>query len=148
MELLEIFEDFQIIVEGASQFGRYKYPMTIKPRPNRPTLTLKDLEDYVSEMRERYPERPFYLRRTYTSGAYYYVITQSTFKDGKRVKGRISIYFDLGTQKFYVPASYIKKNRKLASYLIMRTLGKLGVSQTKSARRIHATEDQTSKGVC
>jgi len=49
----------------------------------------------------------------------------------KRRKDVIPIYIDLENQKFYVPKSYVEKRRKLTNYIIMRTLGTLGVSTSK-----------------
>jgi hypothetical protein len=134
VELIQIFKDYKVKVMGASQFGRYKYPMTIQPRKDRRELTLRDLEDYVTNLQVRYPQRAFYLRRTYFNGKLYFVITQKTFFQGKRVRGRVPIYFDLEEQTFHIPASYPKKHPKLTNYIIMRTLGTLGVSQTRTDR--------------
>jgi hypothetical protein len=78
---------------------------------------------YVNSLQQRYPNHNFYLRRWRN----YHIITRK----GKYVKGRVSIYIDLEKQAFYIPKSYLQKNPKLANYIIMVTLGALGVSQSK-----------------
>jgi len=54
-------------------------------------------------------------------------------KIGRCEKG-IEIYFDLESQKVYIPRFYWEKERKLASYLLMVTLGALGIARQKYLR--------------
>jgi len=53
-----------------------------------------------------------------------------------RKKDRIPLYFDLSKQKVYVPKSYVLKNRPLVNYICMRTLGTLGMAQSKYQRMV------------
>ena len=59
-------------------------------------------------------------------------------EDGKRVRvrDRIPIYVDLERQEFYVPQSYLRRRKKLANYIIMRTLGTLGVSRMRYIKTV------------
>lgn len=136
MKLVEIFKEHEPIVNGRSFMGKYRAKYKIVPRRHRNFLTVEDLEKYVKRLQERYPNRDFYLRKTKYKGKVYYVITRKSYKkmpDGTRkwVKDRIPIYFDLEKQRYYVPESYIKRTPRLANYLIMVTLGALGISQSK-----------------
>jgi len=65
------------------------------------------------------------------------VITQQLKKLKRKVKkkkGVVPIYVDLKKQRFYVPASYVKRRRRLVNYICMVTLGSLGISQSKYVR--------------
>jgi len=139
MRLLEVFKDFQIVVNGKSFFGRYTYPFRVEPKPDPEPLTLSELREYVRNMQRRYPDREFKLGTRTLNGKKYYIITRKKYQkdeEGKahKVKDRIPIYFDLETQKAYVPESYLKTKPKLANYLCMVTLGALGLSQPRYAR--------------
>ena len=123
MRLVRLFEEYTPIVRGKAQNGRYEAFYRIEKKANPKIITEQHLVDYVRSLQQRYPNHNFYLR----SYKNFYVITRK----GKYVKDRVSIYVDIGTQTFYVPKSYIEKNPKLANYIIMVTLGALGVSQSK-----------------
>ena len=139
--MLEVFKDFEVVVRGKCNYGRYEAEFVIEPKTNPKTVTLKDLESYVERLRQRYPDKNFYLRRTHVKGRLFYVITRKsyvTLPNGKRkrVRDRVPIYVDLESQRFYVPASYVKKQRRLVNYIVMRTLGALGVSTSRYLRTI------------
>jgi len=57
----------------------------------------------------------------------FHIITQ-------KASPKVPIYVDLETQTFYVPKTYLKRKRKLVNYILMRTLGALGISQSKYYR--------------
>jgi hypothetical protein len=91
-------------------------------------LTLSKLQERVDSLNQRYPERGFRLRKWGS----YVILDQKTVKpDGKRVRDRVPIYVDLATQKFYVPESFYKDKPQLVRFIVTRTLGALGVSQSK-----------------
>jgi len=172
MKLLEVFTDFNIILEAGSQFGRYRQLMRIERRSNHPPITLERLQALVESLAKRYPERGFKLERsrlpdpaekrrierliqTYKSRMlkspidtmmiqYYtnqlknlpqktlYRLSQSSrTPEGKKKRDYITILFDLENQKIFIPHSFLKRRRKLMFYLLMRTLGALGISQSK-----------------
>jgi len=54
----------------------------------------------------------------------------------KRKKDAIPIYVDLSKQRFFVPESHVKRKRRLVNYIIMITLGSLGVSQSQYLGRM------------
>jgi hypothetical protein len=140
MILLEIFKDIQITLKGSGQFGRYPQTFKIVPKKTRQTLTLEDLQEYVANLQQRYPNRNFYLRHTHVAGREYYVITRKCYalgQDGKnhRVWDRVPIYIDLAEQKFYISKHYAETRPKLANFIIMKTLGALGISQSRYAGR-------------
>jgi hypothetical protein len=140
MRLLEIFQDFTPVTKGAGQFGKYEQTFKIVPKKTRPTLALEDLQNYVQQLQQRFPNRNFYLRHTHVAGKEYYVITRKCYalgQDGKqhRVWDRVPIYVDLTEQKFYIAQSYLKTRPKLVNFIVMRTLGALGISQSRYARR-------------
>jgi hypothetical protein len=112
MRLLEVFKDFQVIVEGRGFFGRHVQTFKVEPKENPHQLTIDRLKGYVRNMRKRYPENEFKLATRTVNGKKYYIITRKSYwKDdnGKihRVWKRVPIYFDLEAQKAYVPESYV-----------------------------------------
>jgi hypothetical protein len=123
MRLVEIFKEYTPKVNGKALKGRYEAIYRIERKTNPKTVTEDDLVKYVNSLQQRYPNHNFYLRRWRN----YHIITRK----GKYVKGRVSIYIDLEKQAFYIPKSSLEKNPKLANYIIMVTLGALGVSQSK-----------------
>jgi hypothetical protein len=138
MKLLEVFKDFKVRVKGASFHSKYEADYLVIPKSNPKTVTLEDLNKYVESLQRRYPDRDFYLRITHVNGKQYHIITRKTWKklpDGtkKRVYDRIPIYINLEEQKFYVPETYVRKQYGLTCYIIMRTLGTLGVAEVKYA---------------
>ena len=139
MRLLNVFEDIEIIVRGKSCMGRYDATYQLVRRGDAKRVTLEDLEKYVENLRQRYPERGFKLRIAKFKGKTYYVIDQDVYerKRGRRKrkkKDRVPIYFDLERQEVYIPESYWRTNQRLAAYILMRTLGALGISTVKYVR--------------
>jgi hypothetical protein len=136
MKLLEIFRDFDVICKGSSFHSRYQVTYIITPKANPKTVTIEDLAKHIEDLQRRFPDRNFYMKTTKINGRTFHVITRKTYvmqPDGtkKRVYDRVPIYMDIENQKFYVPESYVKKQYRLTCYIIMRTLGTLGVSTTK-----------------
>jgi len=131
MRLLEVFRDFEVLVEGRGQFGRYRQLFKIEPRKERRRITEEDLRRYVRRLQEKYPNEGFRLRKW--KGLW--VIDKPSYRveRGKKVRDwrRIPIYIDLSAQRFFVPAWYVKKKRKLTNYVVMRTLGTLGISRSR-----------------
>jgi len=74
MRLLEVFRDFDVIVESWTRLPKYKTIKRVMPLENPPPITLQDLQKYIENMRERYPQRGFYLRKC----GNFYVISQET----------------------------------------------------------------------
>ena len=131
LQLTEIFEEYTPIVEGGSQYGRYKASFIIQKRPNPKHITEQDLKKHLANLKNRYPNEGFYLRKTTWRNRKLHVLAK---KKKPHVKGRIPIYFDLTNQKFYVEKKDLEKQPKLTNYIIMVTLGSLGVSQSRYAR--------------
>jgi len=167
IKLQQVFTDFQIIVQGKGQMGRYPQTFIVLPKKHPKTITLEDLENYVQRLAVHYPERNFDLKKIHLPNPaeeaelkkrieYYqtklfrtpidtvmlqrysqklqqlprklfYIITQ-------KASPRVPIYVDLETQTFYIPKTYLKRKRKLTNYILMRTLGALGISQSKYYR--------------
>jgi hypothetical protein len=123
VQLIELFKEYIPTVRGKALNSRYEAVYRVEKKPNPKTVTEDDLVKYVNSLQQRYPNHNFYLRRWRN----YHIITRK----GKYVKDRVSIYIDLQKQTFYIPKSYLEKNPKLANYIIMVTLGALGVSQSK-----------------
>lgn len=136
MELLEVFKDFQVLIRGKLYHSKYDALYEVVPKPNPKVVTLEDLKRYVENLQKRYPDHGFKLDRVVVNGRELYVVTRKSalkMPDGsrKKVRDRIPIYVDLVSQKFYVPKTYVKRQYKLTCYIIMRTLGALGVSTVK-----------------
>jgi hypothetical protein len=60
-KLLEIFKDFEPVVEGKSRNSQYRALYKIVPKPNKRILELKELQEYVSSLSTRYPGEGFKL---------------------------------------------------------------------------------------
>jgi hypothetical protein len=139
VKLVEIFNQFDIVVEGTSQFGRYRALYRLVPTENK--ITEQDLQNYIQKMQQKYPDRNFQLKIRLVNGKFYYVITRKstiTLPDGtkKRIWDRIPIYIDLENQKFYIPQYYVKRRPKLAKYIAMVVLSTLKVAKTKYVQTI------------
>lgn len=136
MRLLQVFKDFEVRLVGKSCRSRYDAEYKLEPKPNPKKVTLDDVKAYVEDLQKRYPEKNFYLGFKTINGKTYCIITRKKrirTREGlvKYVSDRIPIYIDLEEQKFYVPQRYVKKQYKLTCYILMRTLGKLGVARVK-----------------
>jgi hypothetical protein len=123
VQLVELFKEYTPTVRGKALSSRYEAVYRVERKANPKTVTEEDLIKYVNSLQQRYPNHNFYLRRWRN----YHIITRK----GKYVKDRVSLYIDLEKQAFYIPKSHLEKNPKLANYIIMVTLGALGVSQSK-----------------
>jgi hypothetical protein len=139
VRLLEFGRDFQVLVEGASQHGRYKALFELVPKPSPEAITRERLEAYVGRLRTAYPDRGFRLDAVLTGGRLLHVITRPSYDrlpDGTRRQARlrVPIYFDLEAQKVLVPQWYVRNRRRLMGYVLMRTLGSLGYAHVKYLR--------------
>jgi hypothetical protein len=143
VKLVEIFKELDIVVEGTSQFGRYRALYRLVPTENK--ITEQDLQNYIQKMQQKYPDKNFQLNIRLVNGKFYYVITRKstiTLPDGtkKRVWDRIPIYIDLENQKFYIPQYYVKRRPKLAKYIAMVVLSTLKVAKTKYLQTVVKNE--------
>jgi len=136
MKLVKIFDEYNdIIIRGKSNFSKYDAYYKVEKKPGS-KVELKDLQEYVNNLRLKYPGKHFLLKKVKINNKVLYVITKKSYYKTRKgkikiVKDRVPIYVDLDNQEFFVPESYIKYNRKLTNYIIMRTLGSLGVSRVK-----------------
>ena len=133
---MEFYENFKVYMIGGSQNSKYKALYELVPKPDRRLITKSDLEDYVSKLQAKYPDKEFKLDKRCIDGRIYYIVTRKSYeksKDGERirVKERVPIYFDLESQRVYVPSWYVRNRRKLTNYILMRTLGSLGYASVE-----------------
>ena len=63
MKLLEVFKDFEVIVDSWIYRPRYPAKYRVTPKSNPKKVTLEDLQKYVSNLQKRYPQRNFKLRK-------------------------------------------------------------------------------------
>lgn len=139
MRLLEVFKDFDILLRGKANFGKYNGTFLLVRRPNPKKITEQDLSKYVARLQQRFPERKFQVKVRKYRGKVYHIVDQDIWvrrrgRRRKRKKDRVPIFFDLEEQKIYVPESFVKRNKRLVGYILMRTLGTLGVSTVKWAK--------------
>ncbi|RLI87541.1 MAG: hypothetical protein DRP01_01660 [Archaeoglobales archaeon] len=137
--LLELWADFTPEIKGKGQMGRYTQIFRLVPKPNSKRITLQDLINYANNLNKRFPNRQFYIGKKKVGNKILYILTQPRYdKHGKckysRTKGRIPIWFDLHNQKIYISKYYLKTKQKLAYYILMRTLGALGIATVKYVR--------------
>ena len=122
-KLLEIFRDYEVYVEGKSQFGRYRALYKVVPIPRDRPLTVEDLKGYVENLRSRFPDKNFVLQKRRVGDREFWVITKLRLDANGNVQHDIvPLYFDLDAQKVYVPKKVVEKMPKLANYIIMVTL--------------------------
>jgi hypothetical protein len=133
LKLIEIFEEHTPIVKGGSQYGRYQAEFIIVKKPNPPQLTETELGIYTERLQQKYPSEGFYLRKITWKNKTLHVLAK---RKNHHAQGRIPLYFDLENQKFYIDKRDLQKNERLANYIIMVTLGSLGISQSKYANGI------------
>jgi hypothetical protein len=133
LKLLEPFKDFELILRGRGYHSKYEQLFKAVLKPSRPAITLQDLQQYVEELRARYPERGFTLRHEVVDGREYWVLTQVGVR---RKKDSVSIYFDLANQRIMIPAFYWKNRRKLARFILHRIMGRFGWIETKYVRQL------------
>ena len=136
VELLEIFKDFniEIICEYKKPYKRkegfkertVRYNIVKKSDPKK--VTVEDLNNYASELNKKFPDEQFVVKEELVGGKKFYVLTKLNVNSSKPT---VPIYFDLEEQRFFVPKDYVVNKRDLTNYIIMRTLGALGVSTSK-----------------
>jgi len=86
---------------------------------------LKAYEEKVARLNERHEELKAEIE----------ALKEQISRGGvKEVRGRLPIYFDLHSQRVYVDEDDYKVEPKLSNYILMRTLGALGVSQTRHVK--------------
>jgi hypothetical protein len=128
VELLEVFGDYTIEVEYREKSGKYRILYEIVPKKQPTKITEEALKSYVERLASKYPEEGFTLTKVRLGKTTYYVMT----KVGERAKfSNVPIYFDIENQKIFVPKECVDNNEKLTNYILMRTLGALGVTQSK-----------------
>lgn len=133
--LVELFEDYQVdmyvehtsVGKGGKVYGKRITHYRIVPRENPKKVTLKDLEEYVKNLDSHHPEEGFCLETTKIGGKKYYVITK---KNQTSKNPTVPIYFDLSNQRFFIEKNSLK-NPLATNYIVMITLGSLGVTQSK-----------------
>jgi len=128
--LLEVFKDFDVTIKGYGQFGKYRQLFKLIPKPNAKPVTLQDLENYVKNLQQKYPDKNFNLLKKTINGKTYYIINKKKrIQSKKQIYDRVPIWFDLENQKIYVPKSYVTRQKRLTNYILMRTLGTLGLAK-------------------
>lgn len=139
--LVKVFDEYDdIIIKGKAFNNRYDalYRLVKKPDVN---IDLDKLKEYVDGLQKKYPLHNFQLKTVRIGKKLFYVISRKSYAiiDGKKVKvkERVPIYIDLDAQEFYIPKSYITKNRKLTNYILFRTLGSLGVAKIQYVSTVH-----------
>ena len=133
LNLIEIFNEHEPVVNGHIGSGAYKATFIIQKQPNAPTITPETLKQYLQNLKQRYPDQKFYLTTVKYQGRTLYKLSKIKNPPDKP---RIPLYFDLQNQKFYIEKQTLQKQPKLADYVIMVTLGSLGISQSVYANGI------------
>ena len=139
MKLLEVFKDFDVLIRGKSNFGRYDGMYLLVKKGTEKKITVEDLKKYIQRLQQKYPERGFQLKIRKYKGKVYHIVDQDIYvrqrgRKKKRKKDRVPIFFDLEEQRVFVPKSFWEHNKRLVGYLLMRTLGALGISTVKWVR--------------
>ena len=133
--LVEIFREHIVEVRstqrvqgrGGKVYGERDVLYRIMPKENPKTVTVEDLEKYVAKLNMHHPEEGFTLKKVKIRGREMFVITKNSTNSNKP---NVPIYFDIKNQKFYIEKESTEEP-EIANYIIMRTLGALGVSQSK-----------------
>jgi len=136
MQLLEVFKDFEVIVKGRLGSPQYKGDFLLVRKNNSEFPTLQDLENYVARLQRKFPNRRFQVKVRKYKGKVYYIVDQDIWvrqrgRRKQRKKDRVPIFFDFEEQKVFIPKSFWERNKRLVGYILMRTLGSLGISTVK-----------------
>jgi len=147
LNLVEIFSEYQVELEyeavakgrGGRVYGSRIYVYRVIPKDNPNKVTYDALERYVASLNEQHPEEHFKLVEKTFGKRKFYVLTKNNPNSNMPT---VPIYFDLERQKFYIEKE-ATKTPKITNYIIMRTLGALGVSQSKyvSSRMVRNERD-------
>jgi|YelNatPaOPRAMG01_1025707.scaffolds.fasta_scaffold54380_3 hypothetical protein len=140
MKLVDVFRvllPFEIQDKARSRDGKKEYIRThlVVENLDRQKITKEDLEQFFVRFKERIKKKYgdeiaelFYLKERKYMGRIYLVFSRKNVKIADpRLRKRISLYFDLEKQRVYIPASYIKKAPRLVNFILLRTLGELGL---------------------
>jgi len=140
MKLVDVFRvllPFEIQDKARSRNGKKEYVRThlVVENLDRPKITREGLEQFFAGFKERIRKKYgdeiaelFYLKEKKYKGRIYFVFSRRNVKIADpRLRKRISLYFDLEKQRVYIPASYIKKAPRLVNFVLLRTLGELGL---------------------
>lgn len=137
--LVEIFRKLEPEVVGGSHWPKYRALFSIEKRADPAVVTLETLQEYAQRLEEkvkaRNPKLKVILKKVKFGDKVMYRLGVSKYwkdENGKKHTywQRVPIYFDLEEQRFFVPRYYVLTRPKLTNYIIMRTLGALGVSQS------------------
>lgn len=138
LRLVEVFEEHRPMVEGGSYRGRYACDYEVVRRPDARRLTVEDLEAYVRRLNELAPGEGFTLRAVKWRGRRIHVVTKSSSQPRWPT---IPLFFDLAGQRFYVREQDLRERPRLTDYVVMRSLGMLGVSQSRYAGGMRRREE-------
>jgi len=139
MKLVEIFGKLNPRLVGGSHWPKYRALFSVRKRSDPQVVTLEMLEEYARQLelkvKSRNPKLKVILRPVKVDGKTLFRFGVSKYwkdEEGKKHTNwaRVPIYFDLEEQRFFVPVYYILTRPKLTNYIVMRTLGALGVSQS------------------
>lgn len=132
--LLELCKDFDPILYDTSRsadkarvYARTKR-LSLRRQVNR--LPIKKIKRKVSKLRKRYPDLGYYAEKT--------KIGRTTFwKIGRKTRGQrdIALYYSTSRGRFYVSESDVRRNKRLASKVVMYRLSGLGVPYSLSLVR-------------
>ena len=135
--MFRVLLPFEIQDKARSRDGKREYVRThlVVENLDRPQITREDLERFFAGFKERMRKKYgdeiaelFYLKERKYMGRIYLVFSRKNVKlSDPRLRKRISLYFDLEKQRVYIPASYIKKAPRLVNFILLRTLGELGL---------------------
>jgi len=127
IRLVEVFKDWTPQVVSKVKGNVYRY-MLYKIRGHK-KVTPRKLKKYVEYLKKKNPSEPFALKRVVIGKKPLFVIT----KDGVGTLPCVEIFIDTKRQRFYVKKEDVENNERLTSYVVMRCLGSLQVSQSRYA---------------
>jgi len=138
LSLIEIFNEYTPTITKPCSTGAYRATYLILKKPDSPTITLENLKQYLEALKQKYPDQKFYLTTAKYQGKTLYKLSK---KRNPSDKPRVPLYFDLQNQKYYIEKQTLQKQPKLTNYIIMRTLGTLGITQHKYANHIQHNKE-------
>jgi len=114
----------------------------------------EEIDAYVFRLQQRYPDRGYRVVPVTVKEWGFCLRTRRKskvmFRPVRCLRGRrrflvirkrpghpkdVPLYYEVKTGTWFVPSSYLRRARRLAMFIIMVTLGALGVSQTRWWRR-------------
>jgi len=138
--LLELEKDFDVLLHdsalSADKARTYRRTrrLTLRRKTNR--IPIKKIKRKIAKLRKRYPDKGYYAEKVKLGKL-------ALWKIGRKAEGErdVPLFYSTSRGRFYVSASDVRRNRRLASTVVMYRLSGLGVPYSLSLVREKRLEE-------